>query len=165
MLSQDEVRHIRTTGYTGFLMRISSPAQLRPIARGRGVFRPLPTLRNLSYEWRVPIDQPEQLQSVVETIYPGAVADWAAYRSGLLPIESLETVTARQTGMFRALKDLPMSARSQTVESVCGECVRHPTWHVGQSPEGAIPCAAPCNWWMSHALEIIRPQKMETGEV
>ncbi|MHB8629226.1 MAG: CbiX/SirB N-terminal domain-containing protein [Aggregatilineales bacterium] len=144
---------------------ISDPSELRAVGRGTwnaAPFRPLPTARNLPGGWRVPVNEPEQLHTVVETIYPGAVADWAAYQVGTLIVESLEMVTARQTGQFRVLKDLSVPEQSNVVESVCGQCVRHPTWHVGESPSDAIPCAAPCNWWMSHALKVVESRKMET---
>ncbi len=161
-LTCDAVRSVDDAGAPATaLLDITTPEQLRSTVRDVP-FRPLPTARNLPGGWRVRINDPEQLQAVVETVYPGAVAEWAAYQAGTLTIEPLETITARQTGQFRALKDLSASEQSNVVETVCGKCVRHPTWHVGESPVGVIPCAAPCNWWMSHALKAVKSQKAET---
>ena len=46
-------------------------------------------------------------QAVIETVYPGLVADWAANKRGALKSESLEDIGQRQSGMF---KDIPLPA-------------------------------------------------------
>jgi sirohydrochlorin cobaltochelatase len=131
-------------------IELNSPTRLRAKVRERP-FRPLPTTRDLRGGWRVEIRDPSMLHAVVETVYPGAVADWAANRQGAFRSTGLADVAARQTGMFRQLKTLEGAMQSLLVADVCGSCVRHPTWYHGSSPADAIPCAEPCNYWMSKA--------------
>ena len=85
---------------------IESPAELRRLAREQP-FRPLPEARGLPTGWRAVVRQPHELAAIVETVYPGAVADWAASRAGIFMSESLSAVAARQTGNFRGVDGLP----------------------------------------------------------
>jgi sirohydrochlorin cobaltochelatase len=123
---------------------------LREHVRTVPIFRPLATSADLADGWRVTIDRPEKLHAVVETVYPGAVADWAADRHNHFTTLSLEAVVQRQTGMFRQLA--AFTRTESLVKQVCGRCVRHPTWHDGLSPDELLPCREPCNYWMSQAL-------------
>jgi sirohydrochlorin cobaltochelatase len=134
---------------------IQTPSELRQQVREQP-FRPLATSRDLPGNWRVPITEPEQLHAVVETVYPGAVADWANHQQGIFEAESLAGVCESQTGMFADLHKIASAGQIEaTVAAVCGGCVRHPTWHFGSSPAGAIPCQSACNMWLSHLKEIV----------
>jgi hypothetical protein len=132
--------------------RLENPAALRKRIREQP-FRPLATSSDLPSGWSVEIQSPEMIHAVVETVYPGAVADWAAHQNGTFVYNTLETTAARQTGMYRKLDQLNADERTRLVENVCGHCVRHPTWFFGQTPIKALPCPEPCNLWMSRALE------------
>ncbi len=136
---------------------IYSMADLRRQVR-ESPFRPLSTARDLPGGWRKATYSPAEVHAVVETIYPGAVADWAANRAGTLAVETLEATLARQTGMYQAVRNLSAERRADLVKSVCGGCVRHPTWHVRHTPPDDIPCPAPCNWWLSRALDDAKDQ-------
>ncbi|MBZ0296271.1 MAG: hypothetical protein K8L99_27170 [Anaerolineae bacterium] len=114
-------------------------------------FRPLATRRDLPGGWVVPISEPEMLHAVVETVYPGAVADWAANWRGTFRAKTFDAVITRQVGMFRPLADFQEQAAM--VEKICGDCVRHATWFHGTTPPDGIPCAEPCNVWLSAAKE------------
>jgi hypothetical protein len=116
-------------------------------------FRPLATAVGLPDGWRVMVENEAMLHAVVETIYPGAVADWAAAQESRLTFESLPSVLARQTGQFRAIELLDAAEQSKWVERICRTCVCYPTWADGSLPAGAIPCAEACNWWLSQVLE------------
>ncbi|MEP7284653.1 MAG: CbiX/SirB N-terminal domain-containing protein [Chloroflexota bacterium] len=116
-------------------------------------FRPLASAIGLPGDWRVTLEKPEMLLTVVETVYPGAVADWALHRRGSFRWHSLEAVAERQTGIYRKLPQLDTTQRKELIDHICGTCVRQPTWfdeHL--SPAGTIPCGEPCNWWMTQAL-------------
>lgn len=126
-------------------------AQLRAHLRA-DPFRPLPTAADLPAGWRVDLDQPAQAHAVLETIYPGLVADWARKRQGDFAAESLEVTSQRQHGMFRGLHNLAAELIERTVYSVCGACVRQPTWWVDE-PAAELPCKAACNIWLSRAAE------------
>ena len=112
-------------------------------------FRPLATSRNLPGGWRVDLEAPEQAHAVLETVYPGLVADWAAQQERNLEIESLETVSQRQVGLFKDIHRLPPQVIEQTVEQVCAGCVCQPTWWSGATSD--LPCQSACNLWLSTA--------------
>jgi len=131
---------------------ISHPAVLRARIRENS-FRSLSTSTDLPRGWGVSISQPEMIHATVETIYPGAVADWAAYQAGELQVNTFEQVIQRQTGNYRQLVNMTNNQRSAVVQGVCAGCVRHPTWHHETSPKHSIPCPEPCNHWLSAALE------------
>jgi sirohydrochlorin cobaltochelatase len=138
------------TGDQQATVSLNSPASLRAKVRQQP-FRPLLKARDLPYGWRIEIREPSMLHAVVETVYPGAVADWAANRRGTFRSTGLAAVAARQTGMFKGLEALGDGEQSRLVGSICVKCVRHPTWFHGSSPIHVIPCAEPCNFWMSQA--------------
>ena len=128
-----------------------SPAQLRSHLRD-DPFRPLPTATDLPSGWQVKLDSPDQAHAVLETAYPGLVADWSAARKGRLKTESLEEVSRRQQGMFRDIHSLDAGAIDRTIKRVCGSCVRQPTWQ-DSSPPGELPCRSACNMWLSTAVK------------
>ncbi len=141
---------VSVTGDTGAKITLKDPAALRSLVR-ESPFRPLATARDLPGGWRVPVDSAAKLHAVVETVYPGAAADWSAHQTGRFVALALEQTIARQVGMFRPLADF--AAVGDVAAQVCGRCVRHPTWFAGASPAGALPCAEACNVWLSAAKD------------
>ncbi|MBI5958254.1 MAG: hypothetical protein HY866_05955 [Chloroflexi bacterium] len=117
-------------------------------------FRPLPTRADLPEGWRVLVTASHVLGAVVETVYPGALADWSQQRRGTFVAGSLRALGARQTGLFRNIERLPVAVVAHTVDKVCRNCIRFPAWFGPGS--GAIPCAEPCNVWLSAAREAKR---------
>jgi hypothetical protein len=141
-----------------------SPGALRRRVReAEGGFRPLATADDLPGGWRVRVESPAMLHAAVETVYPGAVGDWAAAQRGQLAASSLERLTLRQTGIFRELGRLDRAAQRRMVADVCGHCVRQPVWFEDRARRqaGKIPCAEPCNLWLSEALERREPEISE----
>ncbi|MBC8098325.1 MAG: hypothetical protein H7Y11_02680 [Armatimonadetes bacterium] len=147
-LRHDEVR---TWGDDQAHDIIQTPPALRVRIR-QNPFRSLATSDDLPSGWRVPLNDPAHLHAVVETVYPGAVAEWAAAQTGSLNINTLPATAARQTGMYRALESLPHDAQAAIFQQVCGRCVRHPLWF-DTTPDAMLPCPEPCNHWLSAALE------------
>lgn len=133
---------------------ITDPMTLRRWV-GEKPFRPLATSDDLPDNWRVPVEHVDWLPAIVETIYPGAIADWAALQAGHFQAESLARVSERQTGMFRGVHHTPIDTIEQVVESICGHCARHATWFHQTSPKGTIPCQSPCNVWLSRVMEAV----------
>ncbi|MCY4144895.1 MAG: hypothetical protein OXF90_00340, partial [Chloroflexi bacterium] len=125
----------------------SSPTALRCHLR-EAAFHPLATRLDLPAGWHVQLPGPADAHAVLETVYPGLAADWAAQRRGALPTESLAQIGARQDGMFKGIQQLPAAVIQRTVDEICGACARQPTWH---GADGALPCRAACNWWLSNA--------------
>ncbi len=126
-------------------------AQLRDRLRA-APFRPLPTAADLPAGWHVDLDQPAQAHAVLETVYPGLVADWALQRQGKFAAEPLKVTSQRQLGMFKDIHNLAAELIERTIYNVCGACVRQPTWWVDE-PASELPCKAACNLWLSRAAE------------
>lgn len=132
--------------------RLTTPAALRRRVR-ENPFRPLATSADLPRGWHVEIENMEAVHAAVETIYPGAVGEWAAGQAGTLAISTLDETAARQTGMYRQMAGLSREAQARTVQTVCGTCVKQPVWFEGDASIDSIPCPEPCNVWLSAALE------------
>ncbi len=134
--------------------KFGSPASLRRHLREQP-FRPLPTSVDMPGDWQVECEKTDDAHAVVETVYPGVVADWAANCQGRLTTESLETVARRQQGMFRGIQNLAKAALMETFDRVCGGCIRQPTWREDLAAnDAALPCRSACNVWLSAALEM-----------
>lgn len=135
---------------------MATPAELRAHIRD-APFRPLATSDDLPGGWRVDLAAPEQAHAVLETVYPGLVADWAAQGKGQLEIESLPTLSKRQIGLFRDIHLLPPQVIEQTIEQVCAGCVCQPTWWQAPNTESAasaaLPCRSACNVWLTIAAK------------
>jgi sirohydrochlorin cobaltochelatase len=129
---------------------ITTPGELRAAVR-ESPFRSLATARGLKGGWRVPIRHSSMLHAVVETIYPGLVAEWAAQRSGTFTPRPLHDTLERQQGDYRAIIGIDAETESAVTNNVCGGCVRAPTW---RSASGDLPCLEACNHWLSAALQI-----------
>lgn len=129
------------------LVEFNDPAALRTHLR-QSPFRPLATTTDLPRDWIVRIEKRSQLHAVVETVYPGLVADWA--RRATLTPTPLDALAARQTGLYRQISDLPPERRAEAVAQVCGRCVRQPTWFTGAREP--LPCAEACSFWLTQAL-------------
>ncbi len=96
------------------------------------------------------IHNADEFLAAVETIYPGAVAAWTQAQTSNFQANSFDATIGRQVGQFRALADLTETRKAELVQSICGKCTRHPTWHDGTID--TIPCREPCNLWLSAAL-------------
>lgn len=149
-LSPTEVRSITETQNEVVLESVSD---LRKFVRN-DPFRPLASSCDLSIGWRFPLSSLNDLFPVVETIYPGMVADWATHKHGEFQPESLSYVAQFQSGMFKDIDQLVSEKVTDLVGEICGDCVRHPTWFHHESPSDSIPCKSPCNFWLSRAKEI-----------
>jgi sirohydrochlorin ferrochelatase len=126
---------------------LTSLPELREHVRQQPHFRSLATCADLPLDWHIAIT-PAQLPAVVETVYPGVLAAWA----GNAPVQPLERVIARQTGMFQALADFAQTADSIT--QICAHCILQPAWQT--AADQPFPCTMPCNHGLSHALERIQ---------
>ncbi|MCY4464732.1 MAG: hypothetical protein OXE46_04275 [Chloroflexi bacterium] len=129
---------------------LHSPSALRSLLRERA-FHPLPTRVDLPGGWHVDLARPVDAHAVLETVYPGLVADWSAQRRGALQTESLADIGGRQDGMFNDIQRLPRSVIQRTIHEICGACVRQPTWH---GVDGELPCRVACNWWLINARKF-----------
>ena len=93
-----------------------------------------------------------QAYAVIETIYPTAIADWANLKNNSFVTESLEDIGTRQLGLFKDIHLLEPTMIPDTVDKVCGRCMRQPSWLNGhQSDNPKLPCKSACNTWLSTA--------------
>jgi len=131
-----------------------SPEALRGFVR-ENPFRPLPFSDDLPEEWHVDVVSAEEAYAVVETIYPTLITDWANQKNNSFMTESLEEIGTRQTGMFEDIHVLDEVVIQSAVESVCGRCIRQPSWLTGHDSDIAkLPCKTPCNVWLSTAKKM-----------
>ncbi|MCY4021738.1 MAG: hypothetical protein OXG39_20230 [Chloroflexi bacterium] len=131
---------------------LSSMAQLRGHLR-QDPFRPVPTSTDMPAGWHIDLEHPAQAHAVLETVYPGLVADWSARRRGNFLAEPLQVTSERQVGMFKGIHNLAAELIERTVAKVCGACVRQPTWWRDE-PGSDLPCKAACNYWLSSAAKV-----------
>ncbi len=132
----------------------SSAAALRTFLR-ESPFRPLATSADLPSGWQVELESPAEAHAVIETVYPGLVADWAAKQRGAPKTESLEDIGLRQNGMFKDIHRLPKEIIAPTLAKVCGNCVRQPIWQrENGGAKSDLPCRAPCNYFLSAAQKL-----------
>lgn len=129
---------------------------LRRVVR-ENPFRPLATSVHLPRGWSIEPPNLSGLPAIVETIYPGALADWANRKNGTLEAIPLTATLERQTGNYRQLTQLDPATLADLVTRVCGQCVCRPVWADDTSPTPTtIPCREACNFWMSRALETLQ---------
>ncbi|MCQ3928846.1 MAG: hypothetical protein DPW16_00175 [Chloroflexi bacterium] len=128
---------------------------LRRVVR-ENPFRPLAASSDLPRGWRIEPPNLSGLPAIIETIYPGALADWANEKNGgFVPIP-LATTLERQTGNYRQLTHLDPTALADLVTHICGQCVCQPRWADDTPPTPTtIPCREACNFWMSRAWETL----------
>lgn len=143
------------------IIEIETPVQLRARVR-ENPFRPLATRRDLPQGWRVKVSQPEHLPAVIETIYPGVLADWAHPLDSPFAVEPLHAIGERHRGMFAGIhRALTPAQMDRAVQEVCSNCIRHPTWYTNKTPRDAIPCGAACNMWLSTVRKMKATESSE----
>lgn len=128
--------------------------ELREVVRfdEGGRYRPLSGAKTLPGGWRVRCAA-EDLNGVIETVYPLATVHAREWERGELRVVSLEEVLARQTGRYAIAASLDEAGQRLAAEVLCGDCVRSPVW-AGEVPERrAIPCPEPCSVLVSLCRE------------
>ncbi len=140
---------------------IDNPTALRErlSLTANGNFRALRTGTDLPRGWCVEANNFEALLAVLETIYPTAWIDYVQQQSQSLPIQTMEQVAARQTGIYRLVSKLPSERLPDIVAAHCGSCVRHPTWFDRSAADNKLPCPEPCQCWMSFALQQVEAER------
>jgi sirohydrochlorin cobaltochelatase len=139
------------------LQQIETPAVLREFLAydANGNFRALRTGTDLRGGWQVEVEGYERLLAVLETIYPGVWIDYTQHQEGKLPVQTVQQVVERQTGLYKRVGRLPENLLPGLVKAHCGLCVRNPTWFEATSDQKSLPCPEPCQCWMSFALQEV----------
>ena len=131
-----------------------------------GMFRPNRTAPGLRRGWKSEARTDTALETALEGLYPGAIADWYAVQSQSATVTSFREFMRRQTGMYRKISELEDTRAIQVVQAGCeaGSCLRRRLWTVSDLPidglaeKSVIPCLEPCALLLEFAR---RAQQME----
>jgi hypothetical protein len=165
-----ELRHHRDAEQpieTLFSVPVSSLYELAQTSP-TGSFRPNKTSPNLRSGWRTIAENDLALEEALRHLYPGAVADWFAFRNGSPQATSFRDFIGRQTGIYRVAQLLPDGLAGQTVEACCSAdyCLRRRLWEApglcadDVSKKSILPCWEPCSLMLEMAR---RSMKVEQG--
>lgn len=128
------------------LESLDTPEAIRAKLRftDSGEFRPLATSTDLPHGWQIPTPDESSRTSALQTIYPG---EWKVETT-----RSLQEVGARQKGKYRPVENLSSEKIAFLVHTVCSNCVRHPSWHDGNTD--IVPgCIEPCSIFLEEAIK------------
>lgn len=158
-----EVRH--TDDLTETSLKPIRLSEVRHLANfnAEGKFRPLKSTPDLISGWILSLQSPEELETVLQTIYPNALADLHAFRTGSPPVTSYRDFANRQTGMYRITTFLSDSDIARVVDNVCNTiCIKYRLWPIeGSAPNAtrhsiAPICLEPCAIFMEAARKEVR---------
>ncbi len=159
--------------------RATDETQLRPVptAQARalaqvtagGAFRPLKSAPNLPRGWRMAVADETELESALNQLYPGAIADWHAAQAALPPVTHYREFTNRQTGMYRITQMLSDAQAGAMITACCAPqfCLKRRRWTVPGLPPDAvtgksiIPCLEPCAMLLEFARTVMRLEQEE----
>ncbi len=164
------LRHVADTDAEAGSLTEIDVAGLRALAQTTcdGAFRPNKAAPNLRRGWQSEVSDPARLEAALRHLYPGGLADWAAARTGSLPVTHYRETAARQTGLYRITQILPDALAAKATRACCdaGSCLRRRLWTAPGAeadPEAAksvLPCLEPCALLLDLAR---RAMKLEQG--
>ena len=170
-----ELRHADDRGIAGEKLRDLEEKEIRGIAQftSDGQFRPLKSAPNLQRGWRFTAGSEDLLESALDRLYPGALADWFAAQLPKPAVTPYREFTARQTGMYRitAMLDDLQAARMTKICCHPDFCLKRRLWTVpGQPPDAAeakslIPCLEPCAVLLEFARKVMRIEQEKSRAV
>src|SRR5580692_3391050 len=102
------LRHEEDRNMTAESLRVIKGNEARLLAQytTAGAFRPLKSAPTLQRGWRMALAGDAELESALNQLYPGAVADWRAARTANPPVTNFREFTNRQSGMYRITAQL-----------------------------------------------------------
>jgi len=136
-----------------------------------GAFRPLKSTSNLQPGWRFQAADETALELALNSLYPGALADWFAARATPPPVTHYREFVNRQTGMYRIAQTLTDERVADLAGAACSMCVKRRLWTVpgleGEAPQGksVIPCLEPCALLLEMARRVGRMDKEDKVEL
>lgn len=170
-----ELRQAVDRGVPADQLRLLALEELRSLAQftAAGAFRPLKSAPNLQTGWRVVTADDAELESALNQLYPGAIADWFATQTDMPPITHYREFTQRQTGMYRITTMLDDLQATLVIRACCDKrfCLKRRLWTVtGLSPDAPpdkslIPCLEPCALLLEFARTATRIEQAEKVEI
>jgi hypothetical protein len=161
-----ELCHVADANAAPERLRDLSPAQLRALAQAdaAGGFRPLHASPDLVSGWRCLAPGESELETALQLLYPGFIADWWATQQEPVPVTHYREFTARQSGMYRITAMLDDSAAARMVSACCDArfCLKRRLWTTpGLAPDPSdakslIPCLEPCAVLLEFARKAMR---------
>lgn len=161
-----ELRHVADRGANETQLKLVPLAELRALAQTTeaGAFRPLKSAPNLRRGWRASIANDTELQTAINCLYPGALADWHAAQSPMPPITNFREFIDRQSGMYRITQMLTNAQAAQVITAACHKnfCIKRRLWSVENlvpdeaQAKSAIPCLEPCALLLEFARKAMR---------
>jgi hypothetical protein len=129
-----------------------------------GAFRPLKTSPNLQTGWRFLAREEAQLEFALNTLYPGAMANWFATKFSESAPTNYREFTNRQTGMYRITAMLTDAQVAPMVRACCNKnfCLKQRLWTVdgletdSVTEKSLIPCLEPCAILLEFARKAMR---------
>ena len=109
------------------------PDQARELAifDDAGVYRPLKTAPNLAHGWRIVVTDVDELERIIDAIYPARIAVLRASNSGELATTSWRETLERQSGIYRIAAAISDAESEQLIGNFCrsdGGCLRTVLW-------------------------------------
>ena len=168
------MRHIADENRATGDLRNVSVEDLRDLAQWseRGAFRPLKSAPNLRAGWKCLVTNETALESALNRLYPGFLADWYAARGSTLPITNYREFTRRQTGMYRITQQLTDHQAGESIRACCHPtfCLKQRLWTVEGLPsdraetKSLIPCLEPCAVMLEFARTAARLEQASQRE-
>jgi hypothetical protein len=166
-----ELRHVEDRQAASETLRFVSVREVRALAQftADGAFRPLRSAPDLQKGWRLAVRDEAELETALNQIYPGAIADGFAARSPNPPVTNYREFTARQTGIYEVTATLGDRQAAQVIRSCCASkrCLKQRLWTAeGLAPDAAeekslIPCLEPCALLLESARRCVQPGQDE----
>lgn len=161
-----ELCHVADRDRAPEALRLVDVPALRELAQfsAEGNFRPLKSSPNLRTGWKAHIANHAELDSAMNHLYPGGIADWYAARAASPPVTNYREFTSRQTGMYRITTMLSDAQAADTIRAGCHHrfCLKRRLWTVEGLPtddaaeKSVLPCLEPCPVLLEFARKTMR---------
>lgn len=161
-----ELRHVDDRESDSENLRPVRENELRKLAQStaNGAFRPLKSAPNLQTGWRFSTRDEAQLEFALNTLYPGAIADWFAVKFSKATPTNYREFTDRQTGMYRITAMLTDAQAAPMIRACCHKkfCLKQRLWSVDGletdsfTDKSLVPCLEPCAVLLEFARKAMR---------
>jgi hypothetical protein len=161
-----ELRHVADKAFSPDSLRPVKSQDARSLAQlsATGAFRPVKSAPNLQRGWRIETADDEELEAVLNQLYPGAIADWLAARQAPPPVTHFREFTGRQAGMYRITAMLNDAQAARVIRACCAErfCLKRRLWTVealkpdAPAEKSLIQCLEPCAVFLEFARQARR---------
>lgn len=148
------LRHVRDRETPVASLRKLEVGELRDWADEavNGAFRPLKSAPNLRTGWHCGVADAAGLETALEVLYPGSVADWWVARHEPGAATSFREYFGRQTGIYRVAQRLTEAQAALAFGACCAPrfCLKQRLWQVPglaadrEEETSRIPCLEPC---------------------